>query len=167
MRELKGKTENSSTCIEKGRDTGYRMNRCLLFVSILVILFSSIQIDSSSPTMAKRKRAREAAKKRRNAYSQRPSLNKEKKNIKRKEARSERKVKSKHPTYRGKQSTLLKPTAIQLDGSSAKEVCSSLRTREFGGGNESAKPQQSDTLSPASVSQKKDAIYLVYHYLTA
>ena len=77
---------------------------CLLFVGILVILFSSIQIDSSSPTMAKGKRANKAAKKRSDAHSRRASLYKEKINKNQKDACSERKVKSRHPTYRGKQS---------------------------------------------------------------
>ena len=79
------------------------VNWCLLFAGVLVFIFNSVQINSSSSAMAKGKRARKKAHNKRNAHRHGCSLNKEKINKRRRELYA-KKRKSGPPTDGGKQS---------------------------------------------------------------
>ena len=79
------------------------VNWCLLFAGVLVFIFNSVQINSSSSAMAKGKRARKKAQNKRSAHSRGGSLNKEKINKRQRELRA-KKRKSGPPTDGGKQS---------------------------------------------------------------
>ena len=83
------------------------VNWCLLFAGVLVFIFNSVQINSSSSAMARGKRARtrKSAQNKWSAHRRGGSLNKEEINKRRRELRA-KKRKSGPPTDGGKQSQL-------------------------------------------------------------